>query len=69
MINFDWIDRILDCGSNSCRYRDKTFKRQRTNGMCRCFRDIDANKRIFIERLFSTLVVIRDDNKNRPSKD
>ena len=40
----------FDCGDNSCRYASNK-KGMRTNGGCRCFKDLHINKEIYVHRL------------------
>lgn len=46
----------LDCGDNSCLYRDRTQSGgMRTNGGCSCFDMLPINKRRFVERTYQQL--------------
>lgn len=51
----DWLrEHAPDCGDNSCLFGGKGKGGMRTNGGCRCFRDMRPTmKRIFVERLFA----------------
>jgi hypothetical protein len=39
---------ILDCGDNSCVFAPRPLTGMRTNGGCRCFRDLTTKQRLFI---------------------
>lgn len=49
-----WIEENApDCGDNSCLFGGRGRGGMRTNGGCRCFKDVRPDtRRIFIERLF-----------------
>jgi len=48
-----WILNTLDCGDNSCLYRNRAKPSgMRTNGGCRCFKELSTKKRIYVEKLF-----------------
>ena len=48
-----WLFTTLDCGDNSCLFRDHTKPSgMRTNGGCRCFKDLPQKKRLYVHRLF-----------------
>lgn len=54
----DWLrDNAPDCGDNSCLFGGRGKGGMRTNGGCRCFKDLPTAKRIYVERLFSALSV------------
>ena len=51
-----WLrDNAPDCGDNSCLFGGRGKGGMRTNGGCRCFKDLPTGKRIYVERL-STLL-------------
>jgi hypothetical protein len=52
-----WLrEHTPDCGDTSCLFGGRWTKvGMRTNGGCRCFRDLPAAKRIYVERLFAAL--------------
>lgn len=64
MDDLDWLTTTLDCGDNSCLFRDRTKPSgMRTNGGCRCFRDLPSEKRMFVHRMFFYLKKIGDENE------
>lgn len=49
-----WLrENAPDCGDNSCLFGGRGKGGMRTNGGCRCFKDLPTAKRIYVERLFS----------------
>lgn len=57
--DYSWLHTTLDCGDNSCMFRDPNKPSgMRTNGGCRCFRDLDTQRRDFVHRMYRTLVSI-----------
>lgn len=51
-----WLREIApDCGDNSCMFGGRGKGGMRTNGGCRCFKDLSQAKRIYVERLFLAL--------------
>jgi hypothetical protein len=38
----------LDCGDNSCLFAPRPLTGMRTNGGCRCFRDLPTKQRLFV---------------------
>lgn len=53
----EWLrEHAPDCGDNSCLFGGRGKGGMRTNGGCRCFRDVRPDmKRIFIERIWAAL--------------
>ena len=52
----EWLKaNAPDCGDNSCVFGGRGKGGMRTNGGCRCFKDLPGPKRIYVERLFSAL--------------
>ena len=52
----EWlIANAPDCGDNSCLFGGQGKGGMRTNGGCRCFKDLPTGKRIYVERLASAL--------------
>lgn len=50
----EWLrDNAPDCGDNSCLFGGRGKGGMRTNGGCRCFKDLPQAKRIYVERLFA----------------
>ena len=48
----EFLRTTLDCGDNSCLYRDTSKPSgMRTNGGCRCFSDLPQINRIFIKKM------------------
>jgi hypothetical protein len=57
MVLIDWLhENAPDCGDNSCMFGGRGKGGMRTNGGCRCFRDLSTLKRIYVERLYSALL-------------
>lgn len=54
-----WLrENAPDCGDNSCLFGGRGKGGMRTNGGCRCFKDVRPDmKRIFIERMWAALCV------------
>lgn len=54
----DWLlEKAPDCGDNSCLFGGRGKGGMRTNGGCRCFKDVRPDmRRIFIERLWESFV-------------
>lgn len=52
-----WLQESApDCGDNSCLFGGRGKGGMRTNGGCRCFKDLlPTSKRIFVERMWSAL--------------
>lgn len=51
-----WLrDNAPDCGDNSCVFGGQGKGGMRTNGGCRCFKELPALKRIYVERLFAAI--------------
>jgi hypothetical protein len=51
-----WLDENApDCGDNSCLFGGAGKGGMRTNGGCRCFKDLPTMKRIYVERLQASL--------------
>jgi hypothetical protein len=49
-----WLhENAPDCGDNSCLFGGRGKGGMRTNGGCRCFKDLPTAKRIYVERLFA----------------
>lgn len=49
----EWLrDNTPDCGDNSCLFGGQGKGGMRTNGGCRCFKELPAAKRIFVARLY-----------------
>lgn len=62
----DWLTTTLDCGDNSCLYRDRTKPGgMRTNGGCRCFRDLPPVKRIYIEKMFHYYKILLEETERQ----
>ena len=58
--DLSFLINTLDCGDNSCLFRDHSKPSGiRTNGGCRCFKDLPAKKRHFVHRMFYTLKKMR----------
>lgn len=52
----DWLrENAPDCGDNSCLFGGRGKGGMRTNGGCRCFKDLPTAKRIYVERLFAAI--------------
>jgi hypothetical protein len=52
----DWLrENAPDCGDNSCMFGGRGKGGMRTNGGCRCYRDLPTMKRIYVERMFAAL--------------
>jgi len=52
----DWLTTTLDCGDNSCLFRDNTKPGgMRTNGGCSCFADLPQAKRLFVNKMLWTI--------------
>ena len=52
-MKYKWLFTTLDCGDNSCYYRDRTKPSgMRTNGGCSCFKDLPQSKRIFVNKMW-----------------
>jgi len=52
----DWLTTTLDCGDNSCLFRDRTKPGgMRTNGGCSCFDDLPQKKRLFVNKMLWTI--------------
>jgi hypothetical protein len=53
----EWLLKTApDCGDNSCLFGGRGKGGMRTNGGCRCYRDLPAVKRIYVERLYAALL-------------
>ena len=51
-----WLrENAPDCGDNSCLFGGHGKGGMRTNGGCRCFKDLPTMKRIYVERLYQAL--------------
>jgi hypothetical protein len=52
-----WLrDHAPDCGDNSCLFGGRGKGGMRTNGGCRCFKDVRPDmRRIFIERMWQAI--------------
>ena len=51
-----WLkENAPDCGDNSCQFGGSGKGGMRTNGGCRCFKDLPSAKRIYVERLYQWL--------------
>ena len=61
MNDLDWLFTTLDCGDSSCLFA-KNKRGMRTNGGCRCFRDLPTTKRMFVHKIFNTLKKISNLN-------
>jgi hypothetical protein len=49
-----WLhENAPDCGDNSCLFGGRGKGGMRTNGGCRCFKDLPTAKRIYVERLYA----------------
>lgn len=54
----EWLrNNAPDCGDNSCLFGGRGKGGMRTNGGCRCFKDLPTAKRIYVERLYAELTV------------
>lgn len=55
----DWLrEHAPDCGDNSCLFGGRGKGGMRTNGGCRCFKDVRPDmKRVFIERMWNALAL------------
>lgn len=53
----EWLrGNAPDCGDNSCLFGGRGKGGMRTNGGCRCFKDVRPDmKRIFIERMWAAI--------------
>lgn len=50
----EWLrQNTPDCGDNSCLFGGRGKGGMRTNGGCRCFKDLPTAKRIYVERLYA----------------
>ena len=53
----EWLlKNAPDCGDNSCLFGGRGKGGMRTNGGCRCFTELPHAKRVFVERLYQSLV-------------
>lgn len=60
-----WLrENAPDCGDNSCLFGGRGKGGMRTNGGCRCFKDLPTAKRIYVERL---VTLTADDPMERQS--
>jgi hypothetical protein len=56
-----WLrENAPDCGDNSCVFGGQDKGGMRTNGGCRCFKDLPTMKRIYVERLYRALRSLPD---------
>ena len=56
-----WVrDNAPDCGDNSCLFAGQGKGGLRTNGGCRCFRELPTTERIFVERVYSLALRVAD---------
>ena len=52
----EWcVENAPDCGDNSCLFGGRGKGGMRTNGGCRCFKELPFAKRIFVERVYFAL--------------
>jgi len=57
MSKLEWLRTTLDCGDNSCLFiGPEQRKGMRTNGGCRCFKTLPQKHRIYVNKLFHTVV-------------
>lgn len=52
------MEAKLDCGDNSCEFAENKTG-MRTNGGCRCLKDMDFSRRMAVRRY---LVALREEN-------
>ena len=58
--DLEWLTTTLDCGDNSCLFRDRTKPGgMRTNGGCRCFDDLKPKRRLFVHKMFQCLLQVK----------
>lgn len=64
----DWLlEKAPDCGDNSCLFGGRGKGGMRTNGGCRCFKDVRPDmRRIFIERLWESFVTSATPRRSEP---
>jgi hypothetical protein len=54
------IENAPDCGDNSCLFGGRGKGGMRTNGGCRCYKDLRPDKRrIFVERMYEAIDAVR----------
>jgi len=64
MKDLEWLTTTLDCGDNSCHFKDPTKPGgMRTNGGCRCLDLLDVGKRRFVLKMFHELVKIQEEQE------
>lgn len=52
-----WLmENAPDCGDNSCLFGGQGKGGMRTNGGCRCFKDLPTARRVYVERLYTALL-------------
>lgn len=63
----DWLrDNAPDCGDNSCLFGGRGKGGMRTNGGCRCYKDVRPDmRRIYIERMQAALPERPDSSKEK----
>jgi hypothetical protein len=59
-VDLDWLFTTIDCGDNSCPFQDLSKPRgMRTNGGCRCFNELPAEKKRFVYKMFRHLLEMK----------
>jgi hypothetical protein len=57
----DWLTTTLDCGDNSCLFRDRTKPGGiRTNGGCHCLVGLSAEKQRFVFKMLWEIKRLRE---------
>ena len=59
------IEHAPDCGDNSCLYGGQGKGGMRTNGGCRCFKDLPTAKRIYVQRLYAACLLSKTMRRDR----
>jgi len=58
--DLDWLTTTIDCGDNSCLFKDTSKPGgMRTNGGCRCFSMLPTTKRIFVNKMLFTILLLQ----------
>lgn len=60
---YEWLHNTLDCGDNSCYFKNPNSGGMRTNGGCRCFIEVDSKTRIFVQRMYHTILKLIEENE------
>lgn len=65
----EWLrENAPDCGDNSCLFGGRGKGGMRTNGGCRCFKDLPTAKRVYVERLYAVLSETEPNPEQRGSE-